>query len=162
MQSSIGDPIQGLRWETLLRGLVFIFVAIRSSAPQAAAHPETDCCLLADKSDVSCKSDVLDCICRKAVPPWAACLPRPCSTGTIESLSSCNMYLSRVAEVPNLHCPSAFLWWLCHRQRDGKIVSFLYETVFEIVQSLKGILFPEGQESTEPSARQEKPCLSCR
>lgn len=57
----MGKPLEGT-------GIFSIFVATRCSVPRAAAHPETDCCLLADKSDVGCKSDVLDGICREAMP----------------------------------------------------------------------------------------------
>lgn len=35
--------------------------------PQAA-YAGADCCLLADKSTMGCKSDVLGCICRDTVP----------------------------------------------------------------------------------------------
>jgi len=61
----MGKPFEGI-------GIFCVFVAARCSAPRAAAHPETVCCLLADKSDVGCKSDVLDCICREAVPPMGS------------------------------------------------------------------------------------------
>lgn len=61
-RSQMGKPFEGT-------GIFCIFVATRSSAPRTAARPETDCWLLADKSDVGCKSDVLDCICREAIPP---------------------------------------------------------------------------------------------
>jgi len=61
----MGKPFDGT-------GIFCGFVAAgcfpRCSAPQAAAYPGADCCLLADKSAVGCKSDVLGCICRETVP----------------------------------------------------------------------------------------------
>lgn len=120
--SQMGKPFEG-------KGIFCIFVATRSSAPQAAACPETSCCLLADKLDVGCKSDVLDCICREAVSPTGSMPAQTLLHRQGRVIPSCSMYLSRITEAHSPHCPSAFMCWLCHRQRDGKIMSFLYNTV---------------------------------
>lgn len=77
-RSQTGKPFEG-------KGIFCIFVATTSSAPWAAACPETNCCLLADKLAVGCKSDVLDASAGRLYLPWAACLPRPCFTGKGES-----------------------------------------------------------------------------
>lgn len=163
MQSCMDDPIPDLRWENLFRGQVFSVFLWQ----QDARHPGllriqklTAVCLQISRTwavnlmywTASAGSLYLS---------WAACLPRPCSTGNPESFSSCYTYLSWITKVPSPRCPSAFIWWLCHRHRDGKIVSFLYDTRLEMVQSLQAIIFPEGRETRETLARREKPCLNC-
>lgn len=164
MQSCIDDPIPDLRWENLLRWQVFsVFLWQQDAQHPGLLHVQklTAVCLQISQT-WAVNLMYWTASAGKLYLPWAACLPRPCSTGTGESFSSCNTCLSRITEIPSPRCPSTFIWWLCHRQRDSKIVSFLYEIVLEMVQSLKGIILPEGQESRETSARQEKPCLNCR
>lgn len=60
--SQMGKPFEG-------KSIFCLFVATTSSAPQAAACPQANCCLLADKLAMGSKSDVLYSICREIVPP---------------------------------------------------------------------------------------------
>lgn len=121
-RSQMGKPFEG-------KGIFCIFVATTSSASQVAACPETICCLLADKLVVGCKSGVLDFICREVVPPTGSMPAQTLLHRQRRVIPSCSTCLSRISDAHSPHCPSAFTWWLCHRQRDGKIMSLLYEPV---------------------------------
>lgn len=88
--SQMGKAFEG-------KDIFCVFVAATSSAPQVAACPETICCLLADKLDVGCKSDVLDCICREVVPPSKGSVPaQTLLHGQGRVIPSCNMHKSRI------------------------------------------------------------------
>lgn len=121
-RSQMGKPFEG-------KDIFCIFVATTSSVPQAAICPETNCCLLADKLSVGCKSDVLDCICREVVPPMGSVPAQALLHRPERVIPLCSMYLSRISKALSPQCPLTFTWWLCHRQRDGKMMSFLYESV---------------------------------
>lgn len=103
LRSQMGKPFEG-------KGIFCIFVATTSSAPQVAACPETICCLLADKLDVGCKSDVLDCICREVVPATGSVPAQTLFHRQGRVIFSCSIYLSRISEAHSPHCPSIFTW----------------------------------------------------
>lgn len=153
-RSQMGKPFEGA-------GIFCGFVARRCSAPQVAAYPETDCCLLADKLDVGCKSDVLDCICREALCPMGS-MPAQILLYRHQSHSPRVAYIYLQLWRSPVHNVLQRSYGGSATDRNDNILSFLRKTVLEMVQSLKGIIFSKEGDNRETSARPEKPCLNCR
>lgn len=137
--SCIDSPIPHLRWGNLLRERVFsVFLWHQSPQHPWLLHVQkpTAVCLqiswLWALNLMYCTASA-----REFVPPMGSV---PAQTllhkqGRVIPPCICPlfphslMYLSRTSEAHSLHCPAVLTWWLCHRQRDSKIMSLLYDPI---------------------------------